>query len=270
MNKEIKVLDHGVVVLKEIMGTDQTIVDSARVSYQKGTKKVSTDRDLLRYLVRHKHHSPLEMCEMRFYIKAPIFVFRQIVRHRTASMNEISGRYSELSDDLYTPKEFRLQSLSNKQGSGCETLKFNIESYSKAWSEYQALLNKGVAREQARIVIPLATYSEIYWKCDLRNIFNFLLLRLKDNAQQETREYAKAIGSKVKKYFPIAYEAFEDYIFNAVTFSSLEIETIKKYNDEQGLEGFDKENGMTKRERKEFLSKVKKLGAGIGDTVFGE
>ena len=267
MNKEIKVLDHGSVILKEIMGTDATVTDAARVSYQ-DTKVKSTDRDLLRFLMRHRHTSPFEMCSMRFYIKAPIFVFRQWHRHRTAHVNEISARYSKWTYDVYNPSEFRMQSKQNKQGSSKGTFKHQICSYDKAYTEYCKLINEGVAKEQARIVLPVAAYSEMYWKCDLRNILHFLQLRLHDTAQWEIRQYAIVLAEKVKKYFPLTYEAFNDYTLQAVTFSRLEMETLKKYNDAHGLEGFSDKFGMTKREKKEFLNKVKRLGESIQNADF--
>jgi len=271
MNIPVKVLDHGVVVLLDVMGTDKTITDSARISYaakKENSKPQSSDRDLLRFLMRSQHMTPFEMCEMRFFVKAPIFVFRQWHRHRTASINELSGRYIEIGDDTYTPSKFRLQSKTNKQGSSSESIAHEIGCYDKTFTEHQQLLNKGVAREMARIILPVGVYSEMYWKCDLRNIFHFLGLRMDHAAQWEIRQYANIMAKMVEEKFPLAYEAFEDYALNAVTFTRPELDTINKYNEELGLKGFNPDNGMTRREKKEFLRKVQKLGGAISTAVF--
>jgi thymidylate synthase (FAD) len=244
-----KILDYGELVLLDTMGSDQSIVDAARISYSNNTKVSSTEK-LINYLMRHHHWGPFEMGEMLFYIKAPIFVFRQLIRHRTASVNEVSGRYSILTDDVYNPRELRLQSKDNKQGSSNTKVKSEIGSYDVAYTEYLSLINNDVAREQARMVLPLATYSEMYWKCDLRNIFNFLKLRLDQHAQYEIREYAKAMAKLVEQRFPLSYAAFEKYVLNAISLSSLEIEALVNRDISK----------ITGRELDEFKYKLKRLG----------
>lgn len=249
--KSKKVLDQGEIALLEFMGSDKEIVDSARISYSQKTKvKTKTnDEILMRYLMRHGHMTPFEMAELKFYVKAPIFVFRQWHRHRTANINEMSGRYSELSNDFYTPLKLRLQIKDNKQGSTNQTISYSFNSFDKSFTEYQSLLNKGVTREQARIVLPLAVYSEMYWKCDLRNIFNFLKLRLDSHAQYEIREYAIAMSILVKEQFPLAYSAFKNYMLESITLSADEIESIRT-----------KVHKLSGREQKEFKFKLKRLG----------
>jgi len=227
MDKTVKILDYGELGLIDIMGSDDAIVEAARVSYGKGTKQVSSNRSLIRYLMRHQHWGPFEMAEMKFYVKLPIFVARQWVRHRTASINEISGRYSEFDmSEVYRPTTFRKQSQDNKQGSSDSCFSYEIQSYDKSQTEYSILLNKGAAKELARIVLPVSSYTQWYWKCDLRNIFNFLRLRLDFHAQYEIRMYAQAMAKMVKESFPLAYEAFEDYILNSVTFNGSELRYI--------------------------------------------
>lgn len=254
--KTKRVLDHGEIALLDVMGDDKAIVDAARISYSgaKAQKGVS-DRDLMRYLMRHGHHTPFEMVEMKFYVKAPIFVFRQWHRHRTAHLNEMSGRYSELPNDLYRPSTFRTQSKDNKQGSSNGTLEHDIQSFEKAYTEYLSLINKDVAREQARIVLPVSTYSEMYWKCDLRNIFNFLRLRLDSHAQYEIRVYAKAMAQMVRECFPLAYEAFEEYMMNSLTLSATEVALIREHKGT-----IPKDAGLSRRETGEFKWKLKQLG----------
>lgn len=264
---EFKILDKGELKLLDCMGSDSDIADSARVSYGKGTKAVSDDRNLLRYLMRNYHTSPFEMAELKFYIKAPIFIARQWVRHRVASWNEISGRYSVIGDDIYTPKELRLQSKDNKQGSSKETIKYDIQSYDKSTTEYQSLVNKDVAREQARIVLPLATYTEWIWKVDLHNLLHFLKLRLHSHAQQEFREYSKCIAKIVEKLFPITWEAFCDYRLNNTDFSSQETEMIKLLLDnlpkdknyKELVKYYIKDSTMSKREKHEFTNKINRI-----------
>ncbi len=245
----MKVLDKGEIVLLDTMGSDQSIVDAARISYSNNTKSSSTEQ-LINYLMRHNHWGPFEMGEMLFYVKAPIFVFRQLCRHRTASLNEVSGRYSVITEDMYRPNQLRLQSKENKQGSSDAKIDYEIQSFDKNYTEYQSLINKGVAKEQARIVLPLAAYSEMYWKCDLRNIFNFLKLRLDQHAQYEIREYAKCMAKLVEQKFPKSYAAFEKYVLNAISLSALEIEALVT-KDASKLSG---------RELDEFRNKLKRLG----------
>jgi thymidylate synthase (FAD) len=230
-------LDHGFVGLVESMGSDASIDESARMSYGKGTRTISDMRNLIRYLVRHQHTSPVEMGELRFHLKMPIFIMRQFVRHRTASLNEYSGRYSEMSDEFYIPDYSRIQpqSTTNKQGSegslpdGAAMLAQNemIAASDDAYHSYQKLLEAGVSREIARIVLPLSNYTELYWKIDLKNFFHFINLRLDPHAQWEIQVLAQAMYDAVKGIFPITCEAFEDYWLNARSYSAVERNVVK-------------------------------------------
>lgn len=233
LDQEIPVLDKGFVRLVDYLGGDARIVQAARVSYGEGTKSFRADRGLIHYLVSHSHTSPLEQVVLTFHAKLPIFVARQWVRHRTARLNEISGRYSVMKDDFYVPtaESVRLQSKSNKQGRSDETLSnAETEAVLKQWTNdhkaayehYQMLLDQGVAREIARVNLPLATYTEWYWQIDLHNLFHFLRLRLDPHAQEEIRAYAEVLARCAKAVAPIAYGAFEEYVLSAVTFSKTE------------------------------------------------
>jgi len=253
-----KVLDHGEIALLDFMGSDSSIVDAARISYSGDSKPKTKDVDLLRFLMRNQHMTPFEMPELQWYVKAPIFVFRQWHRHRTASINEVSGRYSELPDEKYRPAEMRMQAKDNKQGSSAGRLMYSVQSFDKSQTEYQALLNMGVANEMARIVLPVATYSEMYWKCDLRNTLHFLGLRLDPHAQYEIRVYAEAMAKIIKLHFPLTFQAFEDYHLNAVTFTGPEIAIM---NGTHGLT--DKsEWPLSRREIQEFRRKLLKVKGG--------
>lgn len=238
IGKEIKCLDHGFVRLVDFMGDDSSIVQSARVSYGKGTKSVREDTTLIRYLMRHQHTSPFEMVELKFHIRLPIFVARQWIRHRTANVNEYSGRYSEMTDDFYIPEldQIRTQDEVNKQGrsdkkidveTATEILGSMEQHQKESYNEYLKYLEKGVAREIARINLPLSSYTEWYWKIDLHNLFRFLKLRLDWHAQYEIRIYAEAIANIVKELYPISFKAFSDYVLNSVTFSYAELSKIK-------------------------------------------
>jgi thymidylate synthase (FAD) len=258
--KEQKLLNHGFVRLVSSMGDDAAIVQAARVSYGNGTKSVNDDRNLIRYLMRHRHTTPFEMVVFKFHIKCPIFIARQWQRHRTASINEISGRYSVLPDEYYTPEILHEQSASNKQGSGKEheegklyTELLHGVSY-EAFKAYNYLVKKGVAREEARIVLPLSTYTEFYWQMDLHNLLHFLKLRLDSHAQYEIREYAQAIADMVREVVPCAYEAFEDYVLNAVTFSAGELRAlnITLVNNFEAIP-------LSKREKTELRTKLGRL-----------
>lgn len=240
----VQYLDHGFVGLVDRMGDDSAIVQAARVSYGAGTKSVNEDRGLIRYLIRHQHTTPLEMVVFKFHLKIPIFVMRQHVRHRMASINEYSGRYSVMTDEFYIPETARLQAQSsiNKQGSGdhlagqeMEMALDTIRRVSKdSYMDYLSLINdeggrpynienrQGLARELARIVLPVNNYTELYWKIDLKNLLHYLRLRADHHAQQEIQSLANAIGDHVKMHCPMAWEAFEDYWQNAVTMSRLE------------------------------------------------
>lgn len=265
--------DHGFVGVVDVLGTDDNIVRAARVSYGKGTKKASEDRTLIRYLLRHNHGTPFEMCEIIFHLKIPIFVMRQLVRHRIASINEYSGRYSIMSGEFYMPDfdHIRKQSKKNKQGSEGEISDFDKKQvhdlmenlYVSAYAFYSMLTGEnkdvfgseweGIARETARLVLPVANYTELYWKINLRSLFNFLKLRLDEHAQREIREYANEIYKFSRKYFPVAIEAFDDYVKDAYTLSALEIKMLSDVFYD-GLEGIkDPEDyGMSKREQSEF------------------
>jgi len=213
---KINVLDHGFVRLVDHMGDDSSIVQAARVSYGEGTKSVRCDTGLIRYLMRNQHMSPFEMCELKFHIKLPIFVARQWIRHRTANVNEISARYSVISDDFYVPSVVNYQSKDNKQGSGAEhehsesfVREISRISY-KAYESYKYMIEEGVAREQARIILPVNMYTEWYWKIDLRNLLHFLKLRMDSHAQFEIREYANAIAQVVREHYPVTWSAFNE------------------------------------------------------------
>jgi len=235
-NNEIKVLDHGFVRLVDSMGDDSSIVDAARTSYGKGTKTVNEDRGLIRYLMRMYHNTPLEMVEFKFHIKCPIFVMRQQIRHRSANVNEYSGRYSIMTDDCYVPDLDRItkQSTNNNQGSSDEILsnaqeiqdrmKSQIQNDMNAYHDY---LDDDLAREIARINLPLSNYTEFYWKIDLHNLFHYLRLRMDSHAQYEIRVLAEAIYELIKPIVPIACEAFEDYRLNSSNMSSMELDTLR-------------------------------------------
>jgi len=276
MNKEYRVLNHGFVRLVDVMGDDAAIVQAARTSYGAGTKTVSEDRDLIRYLMRNNHTSPFEMVEFKFHIKLPIFVARQWIRHRTANVNEYSGRYSEMRDEFYvpSPSDVKKQSINNKQGRSEEELSSDItdkfieeltSSQTAQFNEYKKNLDDGIARELARIKLPLSVYTEWYWKIDLHNLLHFLKLRLDEHAQYEIRVYANIISDIVKSITPLAYEAFEDYRLESVVFSKKEKIAMAKilskidYSElnltTEELLSF----GLGKREASEFNSKIKNI-----------
>jgi len=266
--KKINVLKHGFVRLVDYMGSDGAIVEAARVSYGKGTKTVSQDRALIRYLVRHKHTSPLEMCEIKFHIKVPIDVWRQWIRHRTASVNEYSTRYSiAIDENEYTNSdEWRLQSKDNKQGSD-GFLEKNIgeiltekerQLHILTKNIYKQRLELGLAREQARKDLLLSNYTEAYWKIDLHNLLHFLKLRLDYHAQFEIRQYANAIVEIIKDLFPLTWEAFEDYELNSLKFSKDELNIIKNIIDINLINSTDLQN-LSNNEIIEFKNKLNKI-----------
>lgn len=237
--KKFSVLDDGFVALVDVMGDDTAIVQAARVSYGEGTRPVSDDRTLLRYLLRHGHTSPFEMVEVKLFVRVPMDCWRQWIRHRTASVNEYSTRYSVAIDAAQTtpPDQWRLQTAQNRQGSeglldlehGQELSAAEAELQAYARRVYQRRLELGVAREQARKDLPLSTYTQAYWKIDLHNLFHFLELRLAPAAQWEIRQYAEAIGQKiVRPLFPLSWEAFEDYRLQAMRLSRLEQGVIER------------------------------------------
>ena len=260
----IKVLDHGFVRLVDVMGDDVAVCQAARVSYGGGTKTVREDRGLIRYLMRLRHSSPLEQCEIKLHWKLPIFVARQVVRHRTVSLNEYSGRYSEMPDQMYEPEEWRAQSTTNKQGSEGGIRNPEVRSERQrifqrtARREYVDRLEAGVAREMARIDLPLSQYTEWYWKVDLHNLLHFLGLRLDPHAQWETRQYAEAIAEIVKVWVPECWSAFVDYKRDAYTLSRMEVELVREFialhSDMGAADVRAKELGMSKREIDSFMS----------------
>jgi thymidylate synthase (FAD) len=271
LDKEFKVLDHGFVRLVDFMGSDDAIVQAARVSYGAGTKKVSEDRGLIRYLMRHRHTTPFEMVEFKFHVKLPIFVARQWIRHRSANVNEYSGRYSIMKEEFYLPDtaDIRFQSEVNKQGRSDEEVPAGLkeefvkhlkETDKQLYAEYQKFVEAGLARELARINLPLSLYTEWYWKIDLHNLFHFLSLRMDEHAQKEIKVYAEVMATMVEAVCPMAYEAFRDYRINSYSFSGVEMNALKErlINYAPTEEELVKK-GLSKREAREFLEKLKKI-----------
>jgi thymidylate synthase (FAD) len=239
LGKPFKVLDDGFIRAVDYLGTDSSIVQAARVSYGKGTKKMRQDRGLIRYLLRHRHTTPFEMCEIKMHVRVPMDCWRQWIRHRTANINEYSTRYSVAIDATQTtePDQWRLQAVQNRQGSegqldiekGKKLTKQERELQDLSRQIYNERLELGIAREQARKDLMLSTYTEAYWKIDLHNLLHFLELRMAQNAQYEIRCYADAIGNEiVSRWCPMAWEAFLDYHVHSLEFSVLEQEVIKK------------------------------------------
>ncbi len=281
LGKPFKVLDDGFIRVIDYMGSDESIVQAARVSYGKGTKKVHEDRGLIRYLMRHHHTTPFEMCEIKFHVRVPMDCWRQWIRHRTANVNEYSTRYSVAIDSAQTTTEdeWRLQSAGNRQGSAgfAENAKGKTltekERYlqSLAREIYDERLKMGIAREQSRKDLPLSTYTEAYWKVDLHNLLHFLYLRMDSHAQYEIRRYAETIGHEiVAKWCPNVWEAFMDYRINSSHFTRLEMEvlTAMTQGDKQKVielgKSFnwlnDKGEAKKNRERIEFEDKLATLG----------
>lgn len=241
--------------LVDYMGDDSAVVQAARVSYGDGTKTVSDDRALVRYLMRHWHTTPFEMVDFKFHIKCPIFIARQWLRHRTASVNEISARYSIIKNDYYLPEDYRRQTKNNKQGS--DELMDNpvLIDYSEALCEhsfvvYENLIDQGVARELARAHLPQCTYTEFYWKINLHNLFHFLKLRMDHHAQKEIRDLAIQMYDLIKPIVPFSCEAFEDFRVNSITLTGPEIHAI--VSKTRTIPG--------KGENIEFQEKLVKLG----------
>jgi len=274
----IPVLDHGFIRVIDYMGDDSSIVQSARVSYGKGTKKVSTDDGLIRYLMRYRHSTPFEMCEIKYHVKLPIFIARQWIRHRTANVNEYSARYSILDKEFYLPTKDQLasQSKSNRQGRGDvlqgkqaeEVLNILKDDATRTYDNYEKLLNErfdgtkidenkiGLARELARMNLTLNTYTQWYWKTDLLNLLNFLFLRADDHAQYEIRVYAEKMLDTVKRWVPITYQAFMDYRVGAAEISSKGLKVIKFMIS--GKKIGQEESGLSKREWNELMEKLDK------------
>lgn len=237
LGQPFKVLDDGFVRVVDYLGSDESIVQAARVSYGKGTKSRSDDRGLLRYLIRNRHTSPFEMCEIKLHVRVPMDSWRQWIRHRTANVNEYSTRYSVAIDSAQktTPGQWRAQGFINRQGSegtlekalGEELTASELELHEFCRKTYNRRLELGVAREQARKDLPLSTYTEAYWKIDLSNLIHFLELRMERKAQYEIRTYANTIGNEiVKRWCPLAWEAFEDYRLHSVTLSEIERDIV--------------------------------------------
>lgn len=288
-NKYFPVLDHGFCALVDYMGNDDAIARAARCSYGEGTKKVSTNRGLIRTLMRDMHTSPFEMCEVVLHIGMPIFVARQWVRHRTASLNEYSGRYSVMPMLFYTPgyKRHQTQHTTNKQGSsecllgehqygGVARLRDKIRR--DMAEHYQKCLDVDLSRELARIDLPLSTYTYWYWKIDLKNLLHFLRLRLDTHAQWEIQQYARTIAGIVKEWLPITWEAFDDYVLNGVQFSRQEqalLLTIIKANDFSLQDPYERDRlicqckdlGLSLRETQSFLTKLEFLGGQFVDDI---
>lgn len=244
MLSQRNILDHGFVELHDVMGNDQTICESARVSFANEGKITTSMEDfqLLDYLIRNDHGSPLEMVEFRFKLKIPLFLARQVHRHRTFSINEYSGRYTELDPDFFTPESFPLQSKNNKQGRSEELHPDSdrlVDSYRRGMQDshglYHATVASGVAKELARINLPLSTYTVFFWKGDLRNLLNFLRLRLHPHAQAEARVLSKAILDLIRPYVPLTISAWENQVLNAVTFSSSEMKSLLAFLGESGI-----------------------------------
>lgn len=277
-----KVLDDGFVRVVDYMGNDGAIVQAARVSYGIGTKKVHEDRGLIRYLLRHRHTTPFEMCEIKFHVRVPMDCWRQWIRHRTANVNEYSTRYSVAIDAAQhtAPEAWRKQAEGNRQGSGgylevshgMDLTRTEAELLSKCREVYEARLNKGVAREQARKDLPLSTYTEAYWKCDLHNLLHFIGLRMDTHAQEEIRAYARVLGEEiVHRWCPFTWEAFLDYHFHSEHFSRIEMKIlgmITSGKSDEAVAAAEKygwiardEKGLKRhRERAEFEVKLRHLG----------
>jgi thymidylate synthase (FAD) len=274
----IPVLDHGFIRVIDYMGDDSSIVQSARVSYGKGTKKVSTDEGLIRYLMRHWHSTPFEMCEIKYHVKLPIFIARQWIRHRTANVNEYSARYSILDKEFYIPAKEQLsaQATNNRQGRGDlitgqqadEVLKILKDDAVRTYDNYEKMLNErfdgtiidekksGLARELARMNLTLNSYTQWYWKTDLLNLMNFLFLRGDSHAQYEIRVYAEKMLETVKKWVPITHAAFLDYRVGAAHLSSKGLKIVKSMINGNKISYED--SGLSKREWNELMEVIDK------------
>ncbi len=257
--KKVPVLDDGFVCLVDVMGDDQAVVQAARVSYGEGTRKVSDDRGLIRYLLRHRHTTPFEMAEIKFLVRVPMDCWRQWIRHRTANVNEYSTRYSLAIDAMQTttPDEWRTQATSNRQGSagwldgeaGAKLTASEAEFQQQARALYEQRIELGVAREQARKDLPLSTYTEAYWKIDLHNLLHFLALRMDSHAQLEIREYATVIGEQIlRPLFPVVWEAFVDYRTEGMFLSRLDRGVIGRLMERLAT------SGKSHAEEEDFLA----------------
>ena len=274
----IPILDHGFIRVIDYMGDDAAIVQAARVSYGRGTKRVSEDAGLIRYLMRHRHSTPFEMCEIKYHVKLPIFIARQWIRHRTANVNEYSARYSILDREFYipAPEQLAAQSVANRQGRGTvlegdeaqEVLRLLQDDAARNYDHYAQMLNEdasgapvdpgrqGLARELARMNLTLNTYTQWYWKTDLHNLFHFLSLRADPHAQYEIRVYAEAMLKTVDAWVPIAAAAFRDYRLGAVTLSAGMLAVVKRMI---GGETVDQANsGLNRREWSELMASLQR------------
>lgn len=281
LGKVYRILDDGFVRVIDYMGGDAAIVQAARVSYGEGTKRVHEDRGLIRYLMRHRHSTPFEMCEIKFHLRVPMDCWRQWIRHRTASVNEYSTRYSVAIDasQRTMPVDWRAQATGNRQGSGptidpqvgAQLSEQEARLLRLSREVYEERLKKGVAREQARKDLPLSTYTEAYWKIDLHNLLHFLELRMDAHAQAEIRAYATTIGEEIlRRWCPAVWEAFQDYRLGAVVFSRAEVSVLAAMRDSQQrgrevaiAEGFlnvDGERRKHNRELEELEAKLVALG----------
>ena len=281
--RKFPVLNDGFVCLVDVMGDDSSVVQAARVSYGEGTRKVSDDRTLIRYLMRHRHTTPFEMAEVKILVRTPMDCWRQWIRHRTANVNEYSTRYSLAIDASQTtpPDEWRTQAKSNRQGSddllptdvGTRLTEQEIELQERVRSVYQERINIGVAREQARKDLPLSTYTEAYWKVDLHNLLHFLALRMDSHAQLEIRRYATVIGEQIiQRLFPVVWEAFLDYRMQSMSLTRLDIGVIQRlsaggsagvpWSEDAFLAAQDPswKSLSRSREREECRSKLQRLG----------
>jgi len=274
--KAIPVLDQGFIRVIDYMGDDGAVVQAARVSYGRGTKKISEDRGLIRYLMRHHHTTPFEMCEIKFHSKLPVFVARQWIRHRTASVNEYSARYSILNREFYNPapEQLTTQSQENRQGRGnvlqgdeaVRVLDILREDSARNYADYQEMLNEddegnvidpkrnGLARELARMNLTLNIYTEWYWKCDLHNLLHFLSLRADPHAQHEIRVYADAMMEALRAWVPITAEAFEDYRLGGVHLSRAGLEAVKRMIAGEKVSA--KNCGIAPREWRELMASL--------------
>jgi thymidylate synthase (FAD) len=272
----IPVLDHGFVRVVDYMGDDSAVVQAARVSYGRGTKKVSEDRGLIRYLLRHRHTTPFEMCEIKYHVKLPVFVARQWIRHRTANVNEYSARYSILDREFYipAPENLAAQSQSNRQGRGdvlqgeeaAEALRLLKEDAAACYDHYERLLNEGpdgeprdpnrqgLARELARMNLPLNIYTQWYWKADLHNLLHFLSLRADPHAQYEIRVYAEAMLETLRRWVPLTYEAFQDYAVGSVSLSKGALAVVQRLLDGEAVD--PESSGLSLREWRELMQSL--------------
>lgn len=276
----VPVLDHGFVRVIDYMGDDGAVVQAARVSYGRGTRKVSEDRGLIHYLMRHRHSTPFEMCEIKFHVKLPIFVARQWIRHRTANVNEYSARYSILDNEFYVPapEQLAAQSAANRQGRGDllegeearQVLDWLRDDATRNYDHYVAMLNEredgsavdpgrqGLARELARMNLTLGFYTQWYWKVDLHNLMHFLSLRADPHAQYEIRVYADAMVEMLKRWVPLTAEAFEEYRLHATSLSRSGMAVVKRMLDGESVS--QETSGMGKREWRELMAALGREG----------